>query len=89
MYRLDQRTKKIAEKEESWRLSEKTQFTEGKFEAEDEHYLTHQLSDAEIMSFDNLDWWRLTQTIYPNLAKAARAIFCVLAKAAPVERVCS
>ena len=39
------------------RLSEKTQSTEGTFEAEIERYLTHQLTDAEIMSFDILDWW--------------------------------
>ena len=71
------------------RLSDKTQSTKGKFEVEVEPYLIHQLKDAKTVSFYILDWWRVNQTIYPNLAKAARAIFCVPAKAAPVERVWS
>ena len=59
------------------------------FTPEVQKYLLCTLSDEEIVEFDLLLWWKKNQTAYPTLARYARALYCVPATAAPIERVWS
>ena len=53
------------------------------------NYMSIRMSDAELLDFNVLHFWKNSTQQYPILAKLARALFCTPATAALIERVWS
>jgi len=46
-------------------------------------------ASADLKNLDALEWWKLSEGVYPNLAKMARIYLAIMATSVPCERLFS